>query len=65
MDLQFYVRVRMCEKRVTGKQPIECFNIVSTESVATISTTICLSCYVLYCQFSTDWPTQGRSAWGL
>ena len=22
MDLEFYVRVRTCEKRVTGKQPL-------------------------------------------
>ena len=23
MDLEFYVRVRTCEKRVAGKQPLE------------------------------------------
>ena len=23
MDLDFYVRVRTCEKRLTGKQPLE------------------------------------------
>ena len=23
MDLEFYVRVRTCEKRVTGKQPLD------------------------------------------
>ena len=23
MDLEFYVRVRTCEKRVTGKQPLK------------------------------------------
>ena len=25
MDLEFYVRVRTCEKRVTGKQPLDAF----------------------------------------
>ena len=25
IDLDFYVRVRTCEKRVTGKQPLDAF----------------------------------------
>ena len=32
MDLDFYVRVRTCKKRVTGKQPLE--SNVSRKSVS-------------------------------
>ena len=32
MDLEFYVRVRTCEKRVTGKQPSSIENNNSTHS---------------------------------
>ena len=35
MDLEFYVRVRTCEKRVTGKQPLH-MSYMALKSIFTV-----------------------------
>ena len=43
MDLEFYVRIRTCEKRVTGKQPLQkinCQNFLSASLMQVDLTTL-------------------------